>query len=85
MDTGFSDSMTPEPIAVNMALSTLLLRDIQQHRRSQNIRNATLGNMPEIRESPDEEDDSTSIIEATAALSTAVQNISTSNRVVPRN
>lgn len=70
-----------EPVAANMALSTLLLRDIQsQHRRNpQNIRNVVPGVMPGIRESP-HEDTLADPDEVAAVLSAAVKNLSTCNR-----
>ncbi|KAK4021382.1 hypothetical protein OUZ56_003298 [Daphnia magna] len=72
-----------EPVAANMALSTLLLRDIQsQHRRNpQNIRNVVPGVMPEIRESP-HEDNLADPDEVAAVLSAAVKNLSTGSRTV---
>ena len=71
--------MVSEPVAVNMAVSTLYLHDLI-HRRNQpqrlnaNIRPMT---MPGIRESPDEEDQNhDENAAAAAALVAAVDNLS---------
>lgn len=81
-EPGFDGFTISEPITSQMALSTLLLRDIQhQHRRNQQLsRNTTLG-MPEIRESPDEENHIDPVEGAAAALSAAIKNLSTGSRI----
>ncbi len=93
VDASFSEEpwldglVVSEPVASQMALSTLLLRDIQhQHRRNQQLsRNTTLGGMPEIQESPDEDNHVDPVKEATAALSAAVKNLATGSRTVNPN
>lgn len=66
-----------------MALSTLLLRDIQnQHRRSQQVRNTQLGGMPGIRESPDEDVHADAVEVASAVLTAAVTSLSARSRIV---
>jgi len=70
--------MASEPVAVNMAVSTLYLHDLI-HRRSQPQRlNTNIGPMvmPGIRESPDEEEQHHDENAAAAALMAAVDNIS---------
>ena len=67
-----------EPVAVNMSVSTLFLHDLQ-HRRTQQL---TRRNMPDIRETPDEDDytnNPTAV--ATAALTAAVQQLSNNSRL----
>lgn len=82
-ELGWDGLALSEPVVTNMALSTLLLRDIQhQHRRNQQLlKNTTPGGpMPEIQESPDEENPANPVEIAAAALSVAVKNISSSSR-----
>lgn len=76
-----------EPVAVNMALSTMLLRDFQSHqyrRNQQNSRNRLAGEMSEIRESTEEDHFHNPVEEAAAALSVAVKNISSNRVSTPR-
>ena len=71
-------AMATEPVAVNMAVSTLYLHDLI-HRRNQPQRlNANVGPMvmPGIRESPDEEEQHHDENAAAAALWAAVDNLS---------
>ena len=81
-DSGLEGLAVSEPVAANMALSTLLLRDIQnQHRRSQQVRNTQIGGMPGIRESPDE-DTHDPVEVASAVLAAAVTSLSARSRIV---
>ncbi|XP_046643932.1 autophagy-related protein 9A-like [Daphnia pulicaria] len=82
-DSGLEGLAVAEPVAANMALSTLLLRDIQnQYRRSQPVRNTQLGGMPGIRESPDEDINADPVEVASAAFSAAVTSLSSRSRTL---
>jgi len=79
IDGSFSEAWegvtSSEPVAANMAVSTLYLHDALHRSRSHQSSTRTPGTgqnlMPNIEESP-EEDDHTSV---TSALSAAVQNL----------
>lgn len=73
---------TSEPVATNMAVSTLFLHDLQ-HRRNQqpSRRNCPGPIMPDIRETPDEDDYANPSAVATAALAAAVHNLSNNSRL----
>ena len=67
-----------EPIATSMAISTMLLRDLQANRRYPSLQP---GGMSEIRESSEEDAPLPAVEEAAAAaISVAVKNMSSSNR-----
>lgn len=70
-ESAWDGLVTSEPVAAQMAISTLYLHDVIT-RRNQQSRGWNAGQtMPDIKESPDEDDCAV----ASAALNAAVQNL----------
>ena len=73
-----------EPVAINMAASTLYLHELL-HRRNQTQRvNTGPATMPGIREAPDE-DENVAETAAAAALFAAIDNLSCNPRIPKSN